>query len=253
MKLFGYLQRTCQNGILLFYLFRRYLILPHIPNADLLYINQNPHGLLGFNVDPVDPYNLSSQNHSGWTDPSVFIENMALWSVNNSTFATASGGVFQSIEIESVNSSVINRTADVQSQWSLGEPVVFPFDSDVLNVKDFGAKGDGVTDDTAAIQAALDAFPNGRRIIYLPDGIYLVSDTLIWSAGTPGNEYKRTTLQGQSENGAVLKLRDGMDGFTDVNNPKAVIFTGLAPAQRFGNSIRNLTVDTGFNNHRHSI
>ncbi len=131
-----------------------------------------------------------------------------------------------------------------------GENIVFPSDAGVLNVRDFGARGDGVTDDTAAIQAALNAYPNGQRIIYLPNGTYLVSGTLTWPAGTPGsgNEYKNTILQGQSQNGAVLKLRDGAPGFTDPNNPRTVIFTGPAPAQRFGNSIRNLTVDTGSNN-----
>lgn len=133
---------------------------------------------------------------------------------------------------------------------STGENIVFPADADVLNVRDFGAKGDGVTDDTAAIQAALNAYPNGMRIIYLPNGTYLVSNTLIWPAGTPGtgNDYKNTIVQGQSQNGVVIRLRNGTAGFSNTGNPKAVIFTGPAPAQRFGNSIRNLTVDTGTGN-----
>ncbi|MDX2230534.1 MAG: PA14 domain-containing protein [Leptolyngbyaceae cyanobacterium bins.349] len=133
---------------------------------------------------------------------------------------------------------------------NLGENIVFPADAGVLNVRDFGARGDGVTDDTAAIQAALNAFPNGMRIIYLPNGTYLVSDTLSWPAGTPGtgNDYKNTIMQGQSRDGVVIRLRDGVEGFGEAAEPKAVIFTGPAPAQRFGNSIRNLTVDTGTGN-----
>ncbi|MBZ6175606.1 hypothetical protein KVH24_23065 [Streptomyces olivaceus] len=46
-----------------------------------------------------------------------------------------------------------------------------------LNVLDFGAQGDNVTDDTAAIQAALDACPMGG-IVYLPAGAYRTSAPL---------------------------------------------------------------------------
>ena len=44
---------------------------------------------------------------------------------------------------------------------------------ETVSVKDFGAVGDGVANDTAAIQAAINANPNKR--IYLPSGNYLVS------------------------------------------------------------------------------
>jgi hypothetical protein len=46
---------------------------------------------------------------------------------------------------------------------------------DFVSVKDFGAVGDGVTDDTAAIQAALDS---GAKLILLPRGDYKITSTL---------------------------------------------------------------------------
>jgi hypothetical protein len=62
----------------------------------------------------------------------------------------------------------------------------------VLNVKHprFGAKGDGTTDDTATIQAALDAAGQaGGATVYLPPGIYVAhalnvkSNTIVRGAG----------------------------------------------------------------------
>lgn len=46
--------------------------------------------------------------------------------------------------------------------------------ADVFNVKDFGAKGDGVTLDSPAINAAIEeAVANGGGQVYLPTGTYL--------------------------------------------------------------------------------
>ena len=48
------------------------------------------------------------------------------------------------------------------------------------NVKDYGAKGDGVTDDTNAIKSALNKLVGGiGGIIYFPTGTYLISNTIM--------------------------------------------------------------------------
>ena len=96
------------------------------------------------------------------------------------------------------------------------ENVVFPPDAVVDVTKaPYHAKGDGVTDDTAAIQKALSDHPNAGAIIYLPKGTYLLSDTLRWPHGDRGGwEEKRTILQGQGRRHTVLKLRDGCAGFS---------------------------------------
>lgn len=131
------------------------------------------------------------------------------------------------------------------------ENIVFPAAAGVLDVTQppYNAVPNDGLDDTAAIQAALNAFPNGRRIIYLPNGIYDMSDTLTWPAGTPGaSDYKRTILEGQSRDGAILRLKNNCPGFQNPGTRKAVIFTGPSPAQRFGNYVRTLTVHTGSGN-----
>ncbi len=49
--------------------------------------------------------------------------------------------------------------------------------SDWLSVREFGARGDGKTDDTAAIQAACDQVESGTTV-YFPRGKYLLTNTI---------------------------------------------------------------------------
>ncbi|KAK0623773.1 pectate lyase superfamily protein-domain-containing protein, partial [Immersiella caudata] len=50
--------------------------------------------------------------------------------------------------------------------------------SDFVHIKDYGAKGDGVTDDTAAVQKAFDDNPNGVKVVFVDSGTYILTDTV---------------------------------------------------------------------------
>jgi polygalacturonase len=62
--------------------------------------------------------------------------------------------------------------------WPWDAPTkLWPADANVGNVRAFGAVGDGVTDDTRAVEAAWIASGSGGRL-YFPAGVYLVSRPL---------------------------------------------------------------------------
>ena len=46
---------------------------------------------------------------------------------------------------------------------------------DAVSVKDFGAVGDGVTDDSSAIQDAIDSLGANGGEIYVPEGRYVIN------------------------------------------------------------------------------
>ncbi|CAG8407763.1 unnamed protein product [Penicillium salamii] len=48
----------------------------------------------------------------------------------------------------------------------------------VFDVKAYGAKGDGTTDDTAALNSILSSAANMSSIVYFPYGVYVIKDTL---------------------------------------------------------------------------
>jgi Pectate lyase superfamily protein len=142
----------------------------------------------------------------------------------------------------------------------------FPNDTGVVNVKTaHGAVGDGIADDTDAIQKAIVAALkiNDRytrpAMVYIPNGTYRITRTLEtrdlsdqgfsfgWRAGT--------IVVGQSRAGVILKLADNLPAFAEGSNPLPMFKTGSENPdnaegggnQAFRHSIINLTFDTGNN------
>ncbi len=86
---------------------------------------------------------------------------------------------------------------------------------DIVSVKNHGAKGDGSTDDTAAIVAAL-ALATKDNLIYFPPGSYVVTSTIVVPA------HARLTGQVWSQIVASGKY------FGDMSAPKAMVQVGHA-------------------------
>ncbi len=89
-----------------------------------------------------------------------------------------------------------------------------PTDTAVLSVRDFGAVGDGVADDTTAIQTAVNCLPRGARLVF-PAGTYLTAPICLKSHVTLELK-KGATLLGHTDKtkypiipGKLLDLESG--------------------------------------------
>jgi Pectate lyase superfamily protein len=123
-----------------------------------------------------------------------------------------------------------------------------PFASWVNLKTVFGAKGDGVADDTAAIQAALNSVAQSHAVLWIPKGTYLISrpltvtsvsnftmlgedprtTTILWGGPQGGTMFTldacngvnigRLTLDGQSMSGVSLLITWNSNGYYPTRN-----------------------------------
>lgn len=124
---------------------------------------------------------------------------------------------------------------------------LFPQHPSILDAKrDLQAQGDGIADDTEALQRGIDLSTDrgtGRtRILYLPNGTYRLSKTLVVHSRVG------PWIYGETRDGVVLRMTDGIQD----TNVTAVIRTlpgeaNAGSADWFMRNLRNLTVDTGNN------
>ena len=103
-----------------------------------------------------------------------------------------------------------------------------------VNVKDFGAVGDGHTDDTKAFQAAIEACD----VIYVPQGYYIVSETLTLKPNT--------ALIGLHAMSTEIRLNESTPSFSGPGAPKPILETPKGGT----NIVNGIGFNTGAYNYR---
>lgn len=117
----------------------------------------------------------------------------------------------------------------------------------IKSIREFGAKGDGTSDDTAAFRAAIGK--NEPRALYIPAGTYLVRDALVF--GADDKEKKKVCLIGESRDTTVIKLADASPGYQDAKKPKFFLSTRHPKQQgeqNMFNYLYHLTLEVGKGN-----
>lgn len=110
----------------------------------------------------------------------------------------------------------------------------FPAMSSWVNVKDLGAKGDGVTDDT---QVFLNAIANYTHI-YVPQGWYIISESLVLKTNT--------NLIGLNPISTQLILNESTPAFSGFGSPKPLLETPAGGT----NIVNGIGLNTGAYNYR---
>ncbi len=138
------------------------------------------------------------------------------------------------------------------------DEIIFPKAASQVDVREtYGAKGDGKTDDTAALQKAIsENLGYHSRILYLPAGTYLISKPL-WARKPNGERHGGLKIFGQHRDRCIIRLQDACPGFADPANPMPLIRFMSNPEHGdekgngnsgHWNSLVNLTISTGCKN-----
>ena len=152
-----------------------------------------------------------------------------VWTINNGAIVNA--------DVNASAGIVATKLAFTQSGTGATARTVDSKLKDVVSVKDFGAVGDGVANDTAAIQAAINNSPAGSTI-YFPVGTYAITNTLTVNSDV--------SLIGSSETGSVIVATFASAG-TDL------LVIGPVDQTRVGVAIKNLSFQFKNSNVRHVI
>lgn len=111
------------------------------------------------------------------------------------------------------------------------------FNPSSASVMEFGAKGDGSTDDTIAFQEAIDTVAaSGGGDVYVPAGTYRLQPIYLKS---------KVNLIGEDRDSVMLKLSD------DANDQKKSRLVNVSEVEQV--EIRNINFDGNYESHKDGV
>jgi hypothetical protein len=140
------------------------------------------------------------------------------------------------------NSAITESASDV----SFSKPIkaqLWDRGGAVFNVKAFGAVGNGSADDTAALQAAINAAQAVGGTVYLPAGIYRVT--------SPVQITNKVAIVGDNSRSSILWTNSTTTGVVAINTTDSVILRDLqfgGPTNATAGSLVSITGGTPYGN-----
>ncbi len=139
------------------------------------------------------------------------------------------------------------RFAQYETKRALDPSITYwyetPYGAAVYNVKAYGATGDGSTDDTAALIAALAAVPSTGGVLYFPAGTYIVTSALSledrYNIALVGASSARRHLNSQA---ATLQYTAASGSLLTFNGAIGVLIKGLNLSYNHASYADNLIV-----------
>lgn len=129
----------------------------------------------------------------------------------------------------------VASTETISGAWTFNEGKLLDKGSIVYDVTAYGATGDGATDDTTAIQNALDAANTaGGGIVFFPAGTYISTTLTI---------YSNLQLVGVSPVGTTIKLKNSTNAALIQGYDWAALSAGNTTGGIHDWSIKNMTLD----------
>lgn len=106
--------------------------------------------------------------------------------------------------------------------------------SQVIDVKEWGAAGDGVHDDTAVLNSILDRAANMSSIVFIPFGVYIITDTLQVPVGSRivGQVWSQIMATGpkfQDDKNPRVAVKVGHPGDVGIIEIQSMMFTVSGP------------------------